>query len=141
VTALSREEKFVFKGYEAGAVDYLYKPIEPIVLKSKVRVFCDLYHHKRTIEAQLAEITEKNRLLEERMREITRLRGLLPVCCNCRKVRDDKGYWSDLEEYFIKNTELSFSHGLCEDCLHELYPEYEQALKRNMERDISTKAR
>ncbi len=68
VTAISKEKKSVFRGYEVGAVDYLFKPVDPIVLKSKVRVFCDLYRQRRTIERQRIDLERKVRELSE-MRE------------------------------------------------------------------------
>ncbi len=60
VTAVSRTEKHMFKGYKTGAVDYLFKPINPIILKSKVRVFCDLYRQKRTIADQVSLLEQRN---------------------------------------------------------------------------------
>ena len=62
VTAISKERKNIFKGYEAGAVDYLFKPIEPEILKSKVRVFCELERQKKIIEQQ--NMVLKNDLVE-----------------------------------------------------------------------------
>ena len=56
VTAISKEQKYVFKGYEAGAVDYLFKPLEPEILRNKVSVFINLYRHKKRIEQQSAEL-------------------------------------------------------------------------------------
>lgn len=56
VTALSKEDKHVFKGYESGAVDYLFKPIEPMILLSKVRIFSELYQYKATIRRQVKEL-------------------------------------------------------------------------------------
>lgn len=67
VTAISKEQRCIFKGYEVGAVDYLFKPIESIILQSKVRVFIDLYKQKRLIEAQSA-------LLQLKINELTELR-------------------------------------------------------------------
>jgi diguanylate cyclase (GGDEF)-like protein len=57
VTAISKEQKCIFKGYEVGAVDYLFKPIEPVILQSKVKVFVDLYNQKKLVEEQ-AELLE-----------------------------------------------------------------------------------
>lgn len=54
VTAISKERKFVFKGYEVGAVDYLFKPIDPEILRAKVRVFLDLHNKKKELEAEIA---------------------------------------------------------------------------------------
>lgn len=67
VTAISKEQKCIFKGYEVGAVDYLFKPIEPIILKSKVNVFIDLYCQKRMLEKQA-------RLLELSLKELLELK-------------------------------------------------------------------
>lgn len=61
--------------------------------------------------------------LEELARQVKTLRGLLPYCPSCKKVKDDRGYWHDLEEYVLAHSEVTFSHGLCPRCLSELYPE------------------
>ena len=53
--------------------------------------------------------------------DIETLRGLLPVCSNCRKVKNDAGFWMQLEEYIQKHTDMQFSHGLCSVCIEELY--------------------
>jgi transcriptional regulator with PAS, ATPase and Fis domain len=55
--------------------------------------------------------------------ELKTLQGLLPICSSCKKVRDDKGYWSEVEKYISDRSEAKFSHSLCPDCLKELYPE------------------
>ena len=68
VTAISKERKCIFKGYEVGAVDYLFKPIEPVILQSKVRVFIELYNQKILLE-------EQSKLLELRVQELTELRA------------------------------------------------------------------
>jgi hypothetical protein len=50
--------------------------------------------------------------------EVRRLRGLLPICAQCKKIRDDKGYWTEVEEYVRDHSEAEFSHGLCPECFH-----------------------
>ncbi len=70
---------------------------------------------------------ENNQLimeLKEALNNVKELKGLLPVCSSCRKVRDDDGYWANLDEYITRYTDTSISHSLCPDCLQELYPEY-----------------
>jgi hypothetical protein len=57
----------------------------------------------------------------EDISELVRLRQLVPMCANCRKVRDDADYWQGVEEYLFKHTALRFTHGLCPDCLRDLY--------------------
>lgn len=68
VTAISKEQKCIFKGYEVGAVDYLFKPIEPVILQSKVKVFIELYNQKLLMEKQ-------STLLKLRVQELTELRA------------------------------------------------------------------
>lgn len=68
--------------------------------------------------------------LQHTLDEIKTLRNLLPICAHCKKVRDDEGYWSELEIYFLKYSEIKFSHSLCPDCLAKLYPEYAEELSR-----------
>ncbi|HLZ20277.1 MAG TPA: hypothetical protein VKO67_11710 [Smithellaceae bacterium] len=55
--------------------------------------------------------------------EIKTITGLIPICSNCKKIRDDKGSWTLLESYFADHTDIMFSHGLCPDCVKELYPD------------------
>jgi len=137
VTAVVTEQKFVFKGYESGAVDYLVKPIEPAVLKSKVRVFVDLFRQKQIIQRQANELEknitqlnqamskleikekEQKKLIEELQKaldEVKTLSGLIPICAKCKKIRDDNGYWNELEAYITSRSEAQFSHGLCPTC-------------------------
>ncbi|MCP4691902.1 MAG: PAS domain S-box protein [Desulfobacterales bacterium] len=59
--------------------------------------------------------------LQEAMAEVKTLSGLLPICASCKKVRDDKGYWNQIEEYLETQVDVSFSHGICPECLKELY--------------------
>jgi len=61
--------------------------------------------------------------LEDSMKEIKLLRGFLPICMNCKKIRDDKGYWTKVEVYIRKHSGVEFSHGICPECALELYPE------------------
>jgi len=62
--------------------------------------------------------------LKEALDKISTLRGLLPICAACKKIRDDKGYWNQIETYISEYTEAEFSHGICPDCAKELYGEY-----------------
>jgi len=64
---------------------------------------------------------EKNKNLTDYISEIQTLRGIIPICVKCKKIRDDDGYWNQLELYFEKYSEVLFSHCLCEKCSDELY--------------------
>jgi hypothetical protein len=67
------------------------------------------------------KLNEKNILLENKIKEIKTLNGLLPICSSCKKIRDDKGYWNQLETYLSKHSDITFSHSLCKDCIDKLY--------------------
>jgi hypothetical protein len=63
------------------------------------------------------------RRLDQALARVKILSGLLPICASCKRIRDDQGYWSQIESYLRRHTEADFSHGLCPDCVVRLYPE------------------
>jgi hypothetical protein len=69
------------------------------------------------------ELRAKNGELERALSEVRTLSGLLPICCGCKKIRDDQGYWNEVEQYFCDRLDLQLSHGFCPECLARLYPE------------------
>ncbi|MBM9537283.1 GAF domain-containing protein [Desulfobulbus alkaliphilus] len=95
-------------------------------------VFGDLAAIALANSRQMDLLREKNHQLQCALSEIKTLRSILPMCCHCRNVRDDKGVWSRLEAYLSAHTDTSFSHGLCPDCLRELYPENADAVIERM---------
>lgn len=95
----------------------------------------ELYAHHELLEktvvertAQLTEtnreLVQKNEALETALAEVKTLSGLLPICAHCKKIRDDKGYWNQLEAYLGKHSDIMLSHGICPECLKEHYPDY-----------------
>ena len=130
ITALSSQDKYVFKGYELGAVDYLFKPVVPHIIRSKVDVFMRLHQQRRLIENQSKLLEEKveslsklNAELHEAMEQIKTLKGIIPICSHCKKVRNDKGYWEQVEKFIETNSEAGISHGICPECLRKHYPD------------------
>ena len=88
-------------------------------------------HKKRTVRVTAIRDLTKRKQFEE---EITKLRGLLPICANCKKIRDEKGYWRQIELYIEAHSEAQFSHSICEECSEELYGDedwYKKAKKTN----------
>jgi PAS domain S-box-containing protein len=83
-------------------------------------------------ELKLAEIKNKKLIekLSESLAEVKMLSGLLPICSSCKKIRDDKGYWNNLELYIETHSEAQFSHGLCPECLDKLYGDQDWYIKR-----------
>ena len=70
---------------------------------------------------------EKSKVIEElheALESVKTLSGMLPICASCKNIRDDRGYWNQIETYIQKHSEAEFSHGICPECAHKLYPEY-----------------
>jgi tetratricopeptide (TPR) repeat protein len=82
---------------------------------------------KVLLEATNAKLQALNAELQETVREVKTLSGLLPICAKCKKIRDDDGYWQQLEGYISKHTSATFSHGICPHCAEDLYPEVMEA--------------
>jgi hypothetical protein len=70
-----------------------------------------------------ARLEERQRELTEALEKVKTLGGLIPICSICKKIRDDRGYWNQLETYLASHTDATFSHGVCDDCLKTRYPE------------------
>lgn len=73
-------------------------------------------------ERNQTELAQANRQLQDALDSVRTLRGLLPICSNCKKIRDDQGHWQVMESYIQGRTEASFTHGMCPDCLRQIYP-------------------
>ncbi|MCP3962764.1 MAG: response regulator [bacterium] len=105
------QDSDVVAGMALGANDYLTKPISRDRLLARVRPHLDLLHVHRNLED----------LVEERMSQVRVLSGLLPICSGCKKIRDDEGYWSELELFIDRHSEAEFSHGICPECVERYY--------------------
>jgi hypothetical protein len=77
------------------------------------------------VEREKAEHEREKVIVELRqaLAQVKRLSGFLPICASCKKIRDDKGYWQQVEAYIRDHSEAQFSHGLCPECAKKLYPE------------------
>lgn len=80
----------------------------------------ELIQHRDNLEIRVRERTAE---LEEALTNVRQLSGLLPICSNCKKIRDDGGYWHQVEEFVDAHSEASFTHSICPDCRAKLYPE------------------
>jgi hypothetical protein len=90
----------------------LYLTMIGIIFVTLVPVFVE----EGLKDRYLKRIEEKNEELREALENVQILRGMLPICSWCHKVRNDKGYWDRLETYFKKHSKVEFSHGICPDC-------------------------
>jgi hypothetical protein len=79
------------------------------------------YQAIKDTENQLRKEKEK---LEKALSEVKTLSGLIPICSHCKKIRDDKGYWNQVEAYIQQHSDAKFSHGICKECMQKHYAEY-----------------
>lgn len=123
LTALESKND-ILKGFEAGIDDYVTKPFDPQVLHSRILVGERILELKSSLENKISE-------LKEAIEHIKHLQGILPICMHCKRIRDDKNSWHQMEVYIENHSDAAFSHGICEECMKKHYPELdkkEQAL-------------
>jgi len=114
----SRED--IVSGLEAGANDYVTKPFDFDELRARVQV------GQRVVELQ-KNLAERVRELEIALTSVKMLQGLLPICLYCKKIRDDKNYWQQVDKYVADHSEARFSHGICPECYEKVVkPELDQ---------------
>jgi len=95
----------ILAGFEAGAVDYITKPFRILELMARVHVHVEL---KRV------------------QNEVRVLRGILPTCASCKKIRDEQGAWQAIEGYITQRSEAQFTHGLCPECIPKYFPDFSE---------------
>jgi CheY-like chemotaxis protein len=106
----------VLAGFSAGANDYLTKPYHAAELQARLEV------GRRMIDLQ-DRLTAKIKELEKAFEQIHVLSGIIPICASCKKIRDDAGYWQQVDMYISKHSEAKFTHGFCPECEKKLYAE------------------
>jgi hypothetical protein len=80
--------------------------------------------------AALDGLSQRNQELHEMLSEISKLRGILPICASCKKIRDDEGFWHQVEAYIGNHSQAEFTHGICPECMHRLYPDFIRKRKK-----------
>lgn len=103
----------VVAGLEAGANDYVTKPFHHAELRARVRVGIRV----QELQSKLADQVHD---LETALKQVKQLRGLLPICMYCKRIRKDKDYWQQVETYISEHSEAEFSHGICPECYGKL---------------------
>ena len=110
-------------GLDAGADDYVTKPFDTEELRARVQVGVRVL----TLQKSLAERVEE---LQAALTNVKQLRGLLPICSYCKRIRGDDQYWQQLEGYIAEHSDAQFSHGICPTCYAAVSAELDHGTKR-----------
>ena len=109
LTATRKSSADVLAGFDAGADDYITKPFDAAELRARVAVGRRLLQLQQSLAERVAE-------LQEALLSVRKLEGLLPICSWCKRVRNDKNYWEQLEEYLSEHMGANITHGICPEC-------------------------
>lgn len=117
-------EELAVQALKSGAMDYVVKSPEafdsmPHAVERTLREW-QLIQERKQAELEKEKLISE---LQDALAKVKKLSGLIPICSSCKKIRDDKGYWNQLEKYLLEHSDATLSHGLCPDCAKKLYPE------------------
>jgi len=113
ITAL-KEDRVLQESFEIGVTDFISQPVQPLELLVRVKAALRL---KQEVDYHGKKIAE----LQEAISRVHTLSGLLPICAGCKKIKDDHGYWKQVETYIESHTHATFTHGICPACTEKLY--------------------
>lgn len=123
-------EEYLEKAKLTHPYGYLIKPEK----ERDLRVTLEMALYISKIDSEREKLINE---LQDALEQVKQLKGLIPICAACKKIRDDQGYWNQIEAYIEQHSEAQFSHGICQDCAKELYWDSEWYKKRNKEKESS----
>ena len=118
LTAKSQKDE-IAAGLEAGADDYVIKPFDPDELRARLKVGQRVVALERALASKIDD-------LQRALADVKRLKTLLPICMYCKRIRDDKDYWHQIEEYIHFETGADFSHGVCPNCVAKMQTDFSE---------------
>ncbi len=109
---------------EVGAGAYLVKMPRAREIERGLTIAVARFDDMMELRRLNAELQSRNEALQAALDKVKQLSGMLPICANCKKIRNDEGYWQDVAVYVRDHSEAEFTHGICPDCAKELYSEF-----------------
>ncbi len=117
-------EQVAVDAMKAGVADYVVKgnlnanTLDRVVVNALAK-----FALEQRVKEQQLRLTDKVRELQDALDQVRTLEGLLPICAHCKKIRDDKGSWDQIEKYISQHSDVNFSHSICPDCEDKHYPD------------------
>jgi two-component system, response regulator PdtaR len=108
---------------EAGVSAYVVKPIRDNDLARAIAIARARFRDLLELRRLTAELQRRNEELQAALAKVKTLSGLLPICAYCKKIRNDQGYWQQVENYMQDHAEVQFSHSFCPECCRKYYPD------------------
>jgi CheY-like chemotaxis protein len=118
----------VVAGLDAGADDYIIKPFDPEELRARIGVGLRMLGLQQKLAERVAE-------LQAALSNVKQLRGLLPICSYCKRIRGDDQYWQQVEGYIAQHSDAQFSHGICPNCYAAISAELDDISKQRAEKN------
>jgi two-component system, response regulator PdtaR len=114
----------ILQASEVGVGAYLLKPPKAREVERAITIAIARFGDLMSLRYLNAELEDRNAELQEALDKVKLLSGLLPICSHCKKIRDDEGYWQQVEVYIRDHSEAEFSHGICPECMRSFYPDF-----------------
>ncbi|MBF0559618.1 MAG: response regulator [Nitrospirae bacterium] len=124
VTTAYSDTDYFLAAIEVAVDQYVLKPIGHDRLIAAVQKCADVVLRERELQKYHEEREKLVLELQEALAKVKTLSGFFPICASCKKIRDDKGYWEQIETYVSEHSQALFTHSICPECAKTLYPEY-----------------
>ncbi|MBI5847293.1 MAG: response regulator [Nitrospirae bacterium] len=123
VTSAHSDTPYLLSAIETGIDAYVMKPVDTEKLLAAIQKCSEVIEYRKRELLYQQEQRKSMEQLQAALSNVKLLSGFLPICAACKKIRDDKGYWQQIEAYIRDHSEAEFSHGICPDCAKKLYPD------------------
>lgn len=122
VTSAHGDTPYLMKAIDIGVDAYVIKPVEVGKLLAAIRKCAEVVEYRQAALRHRQEMQQSIEALQAALAQVKQLSGLLPICASCKKIRDDTGYWQQIETYIRSHSEAEFTHGICPDCKKTYFP-------------------
>jgi len=122
VTSAHGDTAYLMQAIDVGIDAYVMKPVDAGKLQEAIRKCAEVVEYRKEALRHQRELQRSMEELQAALGKVKILSGLLPICASCKKIRNDTGYWEQIETYIRDRSEAEFTHGICPDCKKIYFP-------------------